>query len=118
MRLRTIAYAAGAGLAVFLLVAVAVTELLAARIAFSALVGLPAGLFAGAAVTALVLAGLGGADPRLRALAAGVGAFGVVALAVLAALIALGRTGATLSLVLAAVVGLLAGGVVAVRSRP
>jgi hypothetical protein len=117
MRLRAVAAAVAAGVAAFLLVGVAVTELLAARIAFSALVGLPAGLFAGVAVTALVLVGLGGEDPRQRALAAGVGTAGVVGLAVLAVLIALGRTGAALSLALAAVAGLLAGVAVLVRRQ-
>jgi hypothetical protein len=38
-------------------VAVAVTELLSARVAFSALVGLPAGLVVGGAVAVLVLVG-------------------------------------------------------------
>lgn len=74
MELRTLFVAVGAAIAGFLVVAVAVIELLAFE--FSALVGLPAGLLAGLVVLAAVLTRHGAASEPLRWLAAGAAGFG------------------------------------------
>lgn len=54
MKRRSVAAAVGTGITVFLVVAVTIIELL--NVEFSAIVGLPAGLVAGAAVAVLVSA--------------------------------------------------------------
>jgi hypothetical protein len=85
MKLRVVGYALAAGVGVFLVATVAVSELLLSRIEFSILVGLPVGLFAGALTTALVLLQLGrGTDPTRRGLAMGAAAFGGALLGVFA----------------------------------
>lgn len=71
----TLALAAGA--AAFVLVGAGVTELVAPRIAFSAIVGLPAGGLAGLVTTAVVVALFGRGTSRQRRLARGMGGFGV-----------------------------------------
>jgi hypothetical protein len=81
MESRTLASAAAAGIAAFLVTVVAVTELLLPTVEFSVLVGLPAGIAVGFAVAAAVLLRSGEESSRLgRSLAA----FVVVFLAVLA----------------------------------
>ncbi|OAQ52644.1 hypothetical protein HTG_09975 [Natrinema mahii] len=59
MRGRTLGYAAAAGIAAFLVVVVAVSELLVPAIEFSVLVGLPAGVGAGVLVAAVVFVQFG-----------------------------------------------------------
>ncbi len=74
------------GLATFLLVGVAVTELLQSRIEFSLFVGIPAGLVAGAlAATLVARASSAGAPAQRRRLAGVFGAFAASFLLVLAA---------------------------------
>ena len=55
MRVRTLALALAAGAATFLVVTAVVSEVLLPVIEFSVLVGLPAGVAAGAAAAVLVL---------------------------------------------------------------
>ena len=71
--------AVGVGLATFLVVAVALVETLAARIAFSAFVGLPVGVAAGAVAAALVWIRLW-RSRRVRPVLLGVAAFGYAVL--------------------------------------
>jgi len=78
MGVRSLALAAGAGVAAFLLVGVAVTELAQPRIEFSLFVGIPAGIAAGAFTAAAVYLGLADDAPESSRRAAGaVAAFGV-----------------------------------------
>jgi len=108
MTIKSLVYALAAGLAVFLAVGVAVTELAGAWIEFSLFVGLPAGIAAGAAVAAAVAFGLsGGADPRLRRIAGGMAGFGIGFLLAVVGLGILGF-GVVLSMGVAVVVGLVA----------
>ncbi|MFD1641534.1 hypothetical protein [Halohasta litorea] len=108
MTLKPLVYALAAGLAVFLAVGVAVTELASAWIEFSLFVGLPAGIVAGTAAAAAVTFGLsGGADRRLRHIASGLAGFGVGFLLAVIGLGALG-VGVVLSMGVAVVVGLVA----------
>lgn len=66
-----------AGVATFLIVGVAVTELLQSRIEFSLLVGSPVGLVAGAIAAGLVAWGTNnGASAQRRRLATAFGTFG------------------------------------------
>jgi hypothetical protein len=58
MTRKSLGYALAAGLAVFLTVGVAVTELAGTWVEFSLFVGLPAGIVAGAAAAAAVTVGL------------------------------------------------------------
>lgn len=86
MNTRLLGLTLAAGLATFIVVGVAVTELLQSRIAFSLLVGLPAGLVAGALTAALVAWGVTeGAPAQRRRLATAFGTFGVGFLVVLIA---------------------------------
>ena len=73
--------AVGVALTTFLVVAAALTEALAARIAFSALVGLPVGAVFGVAAGAAVRARLW-RSPRFRPVLLGTAAFGYALLAV------------------------------------
>lgn len=117
MSIRSVASAFAAGVAAFLLTFVSVAELLLPYVEFSVLVAIPVGLAVGAAVGAFVLSRLGrGNDPVQSALAAGLAGFGGVLLVTFAALALVGQ-GATLSLVVATVVGLLGGAAVFVRRR-
>ncbi|WP_436930296.1 hypothetical protein [Halosimplex halobium] len=85
MHARTLAAAAVAGLAVFLAVGVAVTEVALRWVEFSLFVGTPIGFVAGATAAALVVAGSGAdASARQRRVAVAVGAFGAAFLVVLA----------------------------------
>ncbi|WP_435075730.1 hypothetical protein [Halorubrum sp. HHNYT27] len=72
--------AIGVALTTFLVVAAVFTEALAARIAFSALVGLPAGIAAGAVAGAAVWTRLW-RSPRVRPALLAVAAFGYALLA-------------------------------------
>ncbi|TKX75467.1 hypothetical protein EXE46_03200 [Halorubrum sp. GN11_10-6_MGM] len=74
----------GVGVTAFLLVAAAVTELLAARIAFSALVGLPVGLLVAAAAAAATWLRLWD-SPRARPVLLGAAALGYALVVVAAA---------------------------------
>lgn len=82
MRPRTLVLALAAGIAVFLVVAVVVTELALPYIEFSLFVGLPAGALAGLLAAAYVLL-RGDAEPPATFGALALGAFGVVFLTVL-----------------------------------
>lgn len=117
VRVRTLGYAAAAGIATFLVVFVAASELLLSAIEFSVLVGLPAGIGAGVLIAAVVLVQFGrNADGTPRPLALFLGAFGITFLAVFLALVLL-RAGVTGSIVIATGIGIVAGLVVGVRSR-
>jgi hypothetical protein len=84
MHARTLALALAAGLAAFLAVGAAVTDLALRWIEFSLFVGLPVGAVAGATAAALVVVGSGEeASARQRAVGIAVGAFGIVFLLVL-----------------------------------
>jgi len=109
MTLKSLGYALAAGIAAFLVVGVAVTELVAARIEFSLFVGLPAGIVAGAAAAAVVAYGLGeSTTPRQRRLAASIASFGLGFLAALVFLSGLVGLGMVLSMGVGIVVGLAA----------
>jgi hypothetical protein len=117
MTRKSLGYALAAGLAVFLTVGVAVTELAGTWVEFSLFVGLPAGIVAGAAAAAAVTVGLSdGADPRLHRIAGGMAAFGVGFLLAVVGLGVLG-VGVVFSLGVASVVGLMAA-VVSDRRKP
>ena len=75
--------AVGVALTTFLVVAAVITEALAARIAFSALIGLPVGVVFGVAAGAAVRARLW-RSPRFRPVLLGTAAFGYALLAVAA----------------------------------
>ncbi|QPV63769.1 hypothetical protein I7X12_03810 [Halosimplex litoreum] len=78
MNTRTLALALAAGLATFLAVGAAVTEVALRWIEFSLFVGLPVGAVAGVTAGALVVLGGGDeASDRQRAVGVAVGAFGV-----------------------------------------
>lgn len=79
MNLRPVA-AIGVALTTFLVVAAALTEALAARIAFSALVGLPVGVVFGVVAGAAVWTRLW-RSPRFRPILLGIAAFGYALLA-------------------------------------
>jgi peptidoglycan/LPS O-acetylase OafA/YrhL len=82
MRIRSVGAALLAGGATAFVVFVAVSEALLDEIEFSVFVGIPAGLVAGALVTALVL--YVRRDDRSPSLARAAGAFGVALLSVVA----------------------------------
>jgi len=108
MHVRTLALAAAAGLATFLAVGTAVTEVALRWIEFSLFVGLPVGAVAGAAAAALVVLGSGDeAAGRQRRVAAAVGAFGVAFLLALAVAVGLFSVPNARALTLATVVGIL-----------
>lgn len=107
MGIRSIALAAGAGVAAFLLVAV--TELARPRIEFSLFVGIPAGIAAGA-FTVAVYPGLADDAPASRRRAAGAAAaFGVGFVVVFVALGWVAGVGAVTAIVGAVVAGLAVG---------
>ncbi|MFD1563718.1 hypothetical protein ACFR99_09175 [Haloarchaeobius amylolyticus] len=118
MRLRTLGAAGAAGLATFLLVFVIVSEALLPYIEFSVLVGVPAGLVAGALIATVVLVQSSQDDGRTRRpLALALGTFGVTFL--VGFVVALGglQAGVAISIAGAAVLGILSGLVAAVRAR-
>lgn len=105
MNYRLLGLTLAAGLATFFVVGVAVTELLQSRIAFSLLVGLPAGLVAGAFAASLVAWGVTeGAPAQRRRLATAFGTFGLGFLVVLVAGSLL-SVGVTISIVIGVGVG-------------
>lgn len=117
MNLRLLGLALAAGLATFLLVGVVVTELLASRIAFSLLVGIPAGLFAGAVVATLVAwASDAGGPPERRRLATAFGTFAATFLLVLV-VGAVVPVGMTIGVLAGVVVGVVAAVGSYVRAR-
>ncbi|WP_126664299.1 hypothetical protein [Haloterrigena salifodinae] len=93
-------------LATFLIVTVAVTDLLQSRIEFSLLVGIPAGLVAGAVTGGVVAWRFADGAPERRRIAS---AFDAFAIAVLVAIVtgSLLPVGTTLTVVGGTVVGLL-----------
>ena len=104
MQLRRLALAAAAGVLAFLAVGLAVTELLAPRVAFSVFLGAPAGLLAGVtAALAVLLAG----DGHARAVR-GLVAFGLVFGLVLVGAVAVLALPVVVSLLAAAAVALVA----------
>ncbi|ELZ11396.1 hypothetical protein NP511_06855 [Natrinema thermotolerans] len=118
MRVRTLGYAAAAGLATFLVVFVAVSELLLPYLEFSVLVGLPAGIGAGVLIAAVVLVQFGrNADGTPQPLALGLGTFGVTFLTVLVVALVLLRAGVIGSIVSATGIGIVGGLVVGIRAR-
>lgn len=116
MNARAVLLAIAAGVAAFLLSAIAVIELLLPTMEFSVFVALPVGLFVGAAVTALVLFGYG-RDGESRVLATAFGTFAIAFLLVFAALLFVVGIGAVVSLLGAVIVGVIVAVAVAVRSR-
>ena len=109
MTARSVALAIGAGFATFLVVGVVVTEVAGHWIAFSLFIGLPAGAIAGALATAAVTAGLTGDVPdRHRRVVGGFAGFVVGFVVGIAASARLLSSGMTLSIVVGAVVGLIA----------
>lgn len=109
MRLRNIALVVASGLAAFLVVGVAVTELLRPSVEFSLFVGLPAGLVAGVLASAGVNLGLGDeTSTGRRRVALAAGAFGGVFLAVLLVAAGLGGLGTVLALAVATLSGAVA----------
>jgi hypothetical protein len=110
MNLRLLGRTIAAGIATFLVVGLAVTELLQPRIEFSLLVGIPAGLFTGAVVAAAVAWGSSAGAPAQRRLLAGsIGAAATSFLAVVGAGVVL-----ALGIASTVVVGVLVGTVVGV----
>lgn len=83
MTLRNAGLALGAGLAIFIVVGVIVTELASTWIEFSLFIGLPAGLIGGVAVAAFVYYRLGSPDPTRRRPATALTGFGAAFLVVL-----------------------------------
>lgn len=109
MNLKSLAFALFAGLAAFVVVGVGVTATLESSIEFSVLLGIPAGLGAGAIAAAAVYLGIGDDAPaERRRVATAFGLFGAGLLATLVVLAAAGQ-GITLSIVAGIVVGLVAG---------
>ncbi len=115
MDTRTVGTALLVGGATALVVFVAVSEALLDAIAFSVLVGIPAGLVAGALVTALTLRGLSRGS-RSPALARGAGAFAVTLVAAFALGVGAGA-GVLATTGGALLVGLLGGAVVYLHAR-
>jgi hypothetical protein len=116
MNLRLLGQAIAAGIATFLVVGLAVTELLQPRIEFSLLVGIPTGLFAGAVVAAVVAWGSRSGEPeqrRLLASAIGAGATSFLVVVAAGALLALGIAS---TVVVGVLVGTVVGLAVAVVS--
>lgn len=98
-----------AGVAVFLVVALVVTELLAPRIEFSVLVGLPAGIVAGLAAAAFVAVRQGSPGTGRRRGAIAFGNAGVAFVVVLVGAVWLLGLPVTLAIGTAAGVAVLAG---------
>jgi len=108
MKLKTLTIALAAAIAAFVIVGVAVTELAGQRVEFSLFVGIPAGLFAGAAAGAAVAFGLGSEEAGNRRIAFGFGAFGVAFLVAFLVGAFLLSVGVVLSILVGVVVGLVA----------
>jgi len=114
MEPRTLGVALGAALATALVVGVGVTAALASTIEFSALVGLPAGLLAGAAALATVGRDYPDAGAGPKRLAEGAAGFGYAVLALAAArYVALADPQSALGVGRIAAVGVVAGVAVA-----
>ena len=105
---RAIPAALAAGLAAFVLVGVAVTELAASRVEFSVFLGLPAGVTAGVVATLAVLYASGDVNPGHQRVGRALGGFGVGFLAGLVGATVVARTGAVVGLVVGVVAGLAA----------
>lgn len=106
MNVKSFGLTLAAGLAAFLIVGVAVTELLQSRIEFSLLVGLPAGLLAGAITIAAVALSLGDrVAPKRRKVAYSAGVFAVAFLVVLVTGAILSQ-GITIAIIAGIVLGL------------
>lgn len=118
MGIRMLGYAGAAGIATFLGIFVAVSELMAPFIEFSVLVGIPAGIVAGVLTAAVVVVQFGrGTDRAPRPLALTLGTFGLTFLAVFVVVLGGFRAGVTNSIASATILGLLSGLVVGARSR-
>lgn len=110
MNVRPLGLALATGVAAFLLVGIAVTELAQPRVEFSLLLGVPAGVAAGAFATAGVYLGLAEEAPaRRRRVAGAFAGFGAAFLVALVALAGLLRVGLALALGIAFGVGLVVG---------
>lgn len=108
MNLKSLALALVAGIAVFLVVGIAVTALLEPTIEFSVFLGIPVGLVAGAIAAGGVYLGLGDDIPaERRRVALAFGFFGVGLLVTLVVLAAFDQ-GVTLSIVAGIVFGFVA----------
>lgn len=109
MNLKHIALAVLAGIAAFLIVGIAVTELLSPRIEFSLFVGIPAGLLAGVVTVIAVALGLGRDEPGTRRVAVAFGIFGAVFVVATVLVGGLGGRGVLVSMLVGVVVGIVAG---------
>lgn len=106
MNFRSTVRVIAVGLTTFLVITVAVTELLQSRIEFSLLVGIPVGLVAGVIITALLVRGFAdGPSERERWISA---SFGAVSIAVLVVIVAgaLLQVGTTMAAIAGTIVGL------------
>ena len=118
MDLKSVVLAAVAGVAAFVVVGVATTELVAPWIEFSVFVGIPAGVVAGTVATVGVYLGLADDAPaQRRRVAVSVAGFGVVFLTVLFAGAGVFEMGVLAALGLGAVLGV-AAAVVSYRQTP
>ena len=118
MTLKTLGSAFAAGIAAFLVVGVAVTELVGAWIEFSLFVGLLAGIAAGALLAAIVSFGLGDGVPAgRRRLAGSIAGFGIGFLVAVVAL-AVAGLGVGSSMAIAVGIGLVAAVVRYMRAPP
>lgn len=108
MNFKAIGLALLAGIAAFLVVGIAVTELLSPRIEFSLFVGIPAGLMAGVVAAAAVALWFGREDAGARRAAVALGAFGGAFLATTVAVGILAGVGLLASMLAGGVVGLAA----------
>ena len=108
MQFRSVAASLAAGVAAFLLVGVAVTELAASRIEFSLFLGLPAGIGAGALAMTVVLLTVEDVRPGRRRLGLAVGTFGVVFLVGLLVAAFVLRLGAVTAIAVGVVLGVFA----------
>lgn len=107
---KSLGLALAAGVAIFLIVGVTVTEFVQPWIEFSLFLGIPAGFAAGAFIAAAVYLGLADDEPAQRRHIVGAFAgFGAVFLVVLIVLGGLLNLGVTLALGIAVVVGILVG---------
>lgn len=114
---RAIVLAGTAGVAAFILVGVAVSEVTVRWIEFSLFVGIPAGILAGVVAAVAVYLGLTRDTPRVGGrVALGLGTFGATFLIILVVAIVLERT-MVMSILLSAAAGAIAGFIVFVRTR-
>lgn len=117
MELRDVALAVVSGLATFVIVGVAVTEVTAEWIEFSLFVGIPAGVISGVAVTLVVYLGLTSETPGTRRpIAIGLGTFGGVFILVLVLGLIINTPTVTVLLV-ATAVGVVGGIIAFARGR-